>query len=93
MTLKMPPETEERPLKSPLKATITLIGGSEYEAEIALSGEMNVEQKFLGRLQADGGLWVDDADADDSKAFIPWHAIIMVHFGAPAKKRSTEPET
>jgi hypothetical protein len=90
MTLKTPLETEERPLKRPLTAMITLIGGSEYAAEIALSGEMNVEQKFLARLQADGGLWVDDADADDAKAFIPWHAITMVHFGPP-EKRSTEP--
>jgi len=92
MTLKTPPETEDRPLKRPLTATITLIGGSEYEAEIALSGEINVEQKFLSRLQADGGLWVDDADADDSKAFIPWHAITMVHFGSPEKRTAEADE-
>jgi hypothetical protein len=80
MTLKTPLEVEDRPRKRPLTAMITLIGGDIYEAEIALGGEMNVEQKFLNRLQADGGLWVDDADHDDAKAFIPWHAITLVLF-------------
>lgn len=76
--------------KKGLKATLQLIDGSTYEAEIATNGEMNSEQKFLAKLQNDGGLWVDDADAEDAKAFIPFHAILMVHFHSASEKKAAE---
>jgi hypothetical protein len=51
---------------------------------------MNSEQKFLAKLQSDGGLWVDDADAKDAKAFIPWHSILMIHFLSAGEKKAAE---
>jgi hypothetical protein len=46
------------------KALLKLVDGTTYDAEINIDGGMNVEQKFLSRLQSDGGLWVDDADEE-----------------------------
>ena len=64
-----------------LRAELTLMNGDTYEASVEVRGEMNTKQKFLSKLQSDGGLWVSK---DHSLSFIPWHAILMVDFDGDA---------
>lgn len=81
MSLKTPKSTDSLPRKKDLRALITLVDGTEYESEILMDGEMNVRQKFLAKVQSDGGLWAEGEVA--GMTFLPWHAILYIHFLDP----------